>query len=69
MSTSNGWKRTAAQGEQTNADGTYKAVRNEYGEWHLFALYGTSPYTRTSEYVNTYSTLKAAKAATLNVRG
>ena len=62
-----GWRRTAAAGEQTNADNTYKVVRNEDGEWHLFALYGESPYTRTSEYVNTYNTMRAAKLAAQGV--
>jgi hypothetical protein len=61
-----GWKRTAPQGEQTSSDGTYKVVRNAYGEWHLYAICLPAcqrSYMATTEYVNTYSTLASAKWA------
>jgi hypothetical protein len=65
-----GWKRTAPQGEQTSADGTYKVVRNAYGEWHLYAISlpaGQRAYMATTEYVKTYSTMRAAKLASQGV--
>lgn len=64
------WTRTAAQGEQTSPCGSYKAVRNEDGEWHLFSIERRSDqfaYIHDTFYINTYNTLKAAKAATLGV--
>tara|TARA_R110000751_G_scaffold261909_1_gene361185 strand:- start:223 stop:438 length:216 start_codon:yes stop_codon:yes gene_type:complete len=67
MTTLKGWKRTAAQGEQTSADGKYKAVRNAYGEWHLYAIERCAGFgvfgMASTEYINTYSTLAAAKLA------
>lgn len=61
------WKRTAAQGEQTSPDGNYKALRNADGEWHLFAIERCAGFgafrMASTEYINTYSTLAAAKLA------
>jgi len=65
-----GWKRTAPQGEQTSADGTYKVVKGTDGSWHLFSIKRRSDlfsYMLDTSYVNTYATMRAAKLASQGV--